>query len=418
MLPAHGTGDAVAEKGYDYFLVGKWEAGELLPALADGFRVRPDEVDIAYDEDGVAAEDRNWAAPVQCEAYPVHGDCSWILQLYAHGLAEVPDSRTLGLRLARWAGRVVLYSAPLIRPSAYWMATPDGRVGRARMYDPEDDWPDGTWRLETMELTVPQLPCVTVDVVYEMIGDEIEDHRPVHALRALVAALRGCCPEGGLELRGSLATGTHDRFSDFDLRWTVPGERFAEAVAGAGAYLGRSLPLLAARSDPEFHDTPDRRLLTYFFRGLPLFWRLDLEVRAATPPAGPVPAGGEWPLPVSALANAVGAVKAVARGRSEEEIRGLLDRGFARAGSRERATGRWAADVVRLADAAERAAGDGDPAAGELAARVRELVRDELVEGVPGQGLAGGSGPGPGPSHWMPCRHPAARAPSAPERSP
>ncbi|MFF4951538.1 hypothetical protein [Streptomyces chattanoogensis] len=295
----------MAEGGYDYFLVGKWEAEELLPALAEGFRVRPDEVDIAYDEDGAGAEDRNWAAPVLCEAHPVHGDCSWILQLYAHGLAEVPDSRTLGLRLARWSGRVVLYSAPLVRPSAYWMATPDGRVGRARMYDPEDDWPDGTWRLETVELTVPQLPCVAVDFVYEMIGDEMEDHRPVHTLRALVAALRECCPEGGLELRGSLAAGTHDRFSDFDLRWTVPGERFAEAVAGAGAHLGRSLPLLAARSDPELHGTPDRRLLTYFFRDPPLIRRLGLEVRAAGGGGGD-PAAGELAARVRELVRHTG----------------------------------------------------------------------------------------------------------------
>ncbi|MFJ9854557.1 hypothetical protein [Streptomyces sp. NPDC101150] len=270
-------------RGYDFFLAGKWAAHELLPMLADGFRVRPDEIDIAYDEAGADAEDRNWGARVLCSAGPVGGDCSWLLEVYAHGLAEVPDSRTLGLRLARLAGRVVLYSAPLARPSAYWMATPDGRVGRARMYDPEDDWPVGTWRLDAVELETPQLPFVPVEFIYEMIGDEAECHPLAQTLRGIVAALRTYCPEGRVELRGPLATATHDRYSGVDLRWTVPGERFAGVAAGVGDHLAGSHPLLTARSDPDFHHAPDRRLLTYFFRDLPLFRRLDLEIRAARP---------------------------------------------------------------------------------------------------------------------------------------
>ncbi|MFI9047750.1 hypothetical protein [Streptomyces sp. NPDC053427] len=43
--------------------------------------------------------------------------------------------------------------------------------------------------------------------------------------------------------------------------------------------------------------------------------------------------------------------------------------------------GDWSADIVRLVAAAERAAGDGDPAARALGARLRELVRTELAEG-------------------------------------
>ncbi|MFG2208720.1 hypothetical protein [Streptomyces sp. NPDC048638] len=369
-------------RGYDFFLAGRWEARELLPALAAGFGVRPGEVDVAYDEPGADAEDRHWNAAVLCNALPVHGDCTWYLDVHAGDIADLPDSRTLALRLARWSGRVVLYSAPLLRPSAYWAAAPDGGVGRARMYDP-DDGPDGAWRIDALERATSRLPLARIDFVYEMIGDEIAYHPLAGALRGIVATLRDHCPEARLELRGSLATATHDRYSDLDLCWTVPGERFAAAVAGIDDRLDRTHPLLTARSDPDFHQAPDRRLLTYFFRELPLFRRLDLEIRAATPPTGPVPAGGGWPLPVSALANAVGAVKAVARECPAQTVRGLLDRGFARVGAGERASGRWARDVVRLTEAAERAAADGDPADGdpavrELAARVRETAWETL----------------------------------------
>ena len=59
----------------------------------------------------------------------------------------------------------------------------------------------------------------------------------------------------------------------------------------------------------------------------------------------------EWSRPASALANALGAVKAVARGRFED-ARGLLDRGFARIDVADSASGRWVDDITRLARAA------------------------------------------------------------------
>ncbi|WIY07042.1 hypothetical protein QRX60_25485 [Amycolatopsis mongoliensis] len=43
----------------------------------------------------------------------------------------------------------------------------------------------------------------------------------------------------------------------------------------------------------------------------------------------------------------------VGRGRFDD-ARGLLDRGFERIGSADRATGEWAADVARLASACAR----------------------------------------------------------------
>jgi hypothetical protein len=93
---------------------------------------------------------------------------------------------------------------------------------------------------------------------------------------------------------------------------------------------------------------------------MPLFWRLDLDVRAASVandrhydaenPAARA-GDGEWSRPASALANAIGAVKAVARSQ-DATARGLLDRGFARIDEPDRATGAWGGDVARLARAA------------------------------------------------------------------
>ena len=60
-------------------------------------------------------------------------------------------------------------------------------------------------------------------------------------------------------------------------------------------------------------------------------------------------------------------MKAVARGRSDD-ARGLLDRGFERIGSAERATGEWAADIARLASACSRAEPELAGYAAEIAA--------------------------------------------------
>jgi hypothetical protein len=80
--------------------------------------------------------------------------------------------------------------------------------------------------------------------------------------------------------------------------------------------LERVRPVGAVRTSPVFFHSPTRRPQ---FTGVPFFWRPDLAVREASADPGrdePVaPAqDGEWSHPASAL----GAVKAVARGRSED----------------------------------------------------------------------------------------------------
>ncbi|MFI0711988.1 hypothetical protein ACH4SK_15280 [Streptomyces inhibens] len=359
--------------GYGFCVVGDCAPGALTAALAQCLGVRAADVEVAGEE--YDPQTRNWQAAVSCDCAAADGEVSWVLDVYvSERVPAPPGSRDLARGLAAALGRVVVCEARPYQSGACWVAVPDGRTVRGRLYDPGDVAGRTGFVMDALESPLPQFPDARTDFIYEAVslgrGWDFSQ-----ALRGLSSALRLWCPEGRLELRGSLATDAYDRFSDIDLRWTVPGERFAAAVAGAGECLGRVRPLLTARSDPEFHGAPDRRLLTYFFRDLPLFWRLDLEVRAASPSAGAIPAGGDWPPAVGALANAVGAVKAVRRGRDVETVRGLVERGFARVGAGEPASGRWAEDLVRLADAAERV----DPGARALALRVRELVTAELT---------------------------------------
>jgi len=195
-------------------------------------------------------------------------------------------------------------------------------------------------------------------------------------------ALETYCPGSRTELTGSLASGTADAFSDIDIVWVVPDARFPDCLTRVAETLDQVQPVDSVRSDPDLHRSDRRRLLFVRFADVPLFWRLDLDVRTASVADDPHydednPAAraheDEWSRPASALANAVGAVKAAARQR-QEEARGLLDRGFARIGENDRATGDWTNDVTRLA----RAAAQRDCALADLAARVVALASGYL----------------------------------------
>lgn len=237
------------------------------------------------------------------------------------------------------------------------------------------------------------------------------------------SALGAQCPGSVAALRGSLARGTADMYSDIDLAWTVPDAEFDACVAAVGDCLGAVRVVASLRSDPAFHQSPDRRLMFVAFRDMPLFWRLDLEVTTASteqigqvgqigqarqtcrtgasvlpvsgPVSGPTPApleswGGRqpqdsvsprtaetprWSLAASALANAVAVVKAVLRGQPDVAT-GLLERGLQRVGASGVASGRWREDVVRLADASAQY----EPAQRPLALQIKRLAAELLRE--------------------------------------
>lgn len=197
---------------------------------------------------------------------------------------------------------------------------------------------------------------------------------------AVIAALTAAGPGSRAGLLGSLAAGTADGYSDIDVEWVVPDGRLDACAAQARSVLERVRPVAAVRTSPDFLHSPMRRLLFVRFTGVPLFWRLDLAVREASAPVDPAfdepvaPArDDEWSRPASALANALGAVKALARGRFED-ARGLLDRGFARIGVADSASGRWVNDITRLA----RAAVAQEPGLTPLAEETVQLAGAEL----------------------------------------
>ncbi|MFE6766691.1 hypothetical protein [Streptomyces sp. NPDC057689] len=195
---------------------------------------------------------------------------------------------------------------------------------------------------------------------------------------AVRAALEYHCPGSRTELRGSLARGTADAFSDIDVDWTVPDSLFPDCLTGVAEALGTVRPVESLRCDPDFYRSDRRRLLFVRFTGVSLFWRLDVDVRTESVAEDPHydvrnPAArardDEWSPAASALANAVSVIKAVARSRADE-AHGLLNRGFARIDEDDGATGDWFGDVTRLARAAAR----HDSALADLAARVEELA--------------------------------------------
>jgi predicted nucleotidyltransferase len=195
-------------------------------------------------------------------------------------------------------------------------------------------------------------------------------------VRRITSALRDAGPGCRVELRGSLAEHRADEYSDIDLLWTVPDQDLAALAAAAPEILSAVQPVLSVRSVPELQRSPKRRLLFVLFEAVPLFWRLDLDLRAAsvaTDPSydldNPAAAGTDWSLAASALANAIAAIKAIRRG-SPDTARGLLERGFARISVRHDPVGADLTGILALADAASHQ----DPTLAPLATRVHALA--------------------------------------------
>ncbi|MEU2839775.1 hypothetical protein ABZ776_22115 [Streptomyces sp. NPDC007076] len=207
---------------------------------------------------------------------------------------------------------------------------------------------------------------------------ELDPVRRAAFARELMRALAAHCPGSRAELRGSLARGTSDAYSDVDLAWTVPGDRFDACLASVREVLEAVRPLDSLRTDPESRDSRERRLVFAAFRGLPLFWRVDLEIAASPAARGEghsAAHGDDWSPYASALANAVAATKAVLRGQPQN-AQGLLERGLRRAGAPDGPSGRWFDDICRLAGTAAAR----EPALSPLADRVLRLAGSHLAQ--------------------------------------
>ena len=208
---------------------------------------------------------------------------------------------------------------------------------------------------------------------------DLRPERRARIVAAIATALRAAIPGSDVALRGSLATGVADEFSDIDLRWEVPVDDLEMAVAAVPDALSRVAPVVSIRVDPDLRDWAHNRLLFVRLAGLPLFWRVDLEVQASFADSAddtdPTPATAAWSSAASALANAVAVIKAVLRGQSDD-ARGLLKRGFERIGGTYHPQESWLSSIVRLTNAAA----DSDPHVADVAAEVEALAASLLAD--------------------------------------
>lgn len=197
--------------------------------------------------------------------------------------------------------------------------------------------------------------------------------------RKVMHALADSVPDARAELRGSLADGRADDYSDIDVLWELPDEQFATGVMRLRDILTVVHPVESLRADPLLQRSPRHRLVFVRFASLPLFWRLDLEVFARS--AGRDPAcdlddpaahGTDWSVAESALANAVATIKAYLR-RQEDVADALLARAFQRLGQSPVA-GDLAARISTLTSLAT----EVEPAVADLAERVATLAHAAL----------------------------------------
>ena len=166
------------------------------------------------------------------------------------------------------------------------------------------------------------------------LDTEIRDALTQRILTSLESAAQGSIAQ----LRGSLADGNADTYSDIDVLWEVPDNLFQVSVDRIGDILSEAHPVESLRSAPDFQNSDKRRLFFVQFQDIPLFWRADIDVFAQSVQRdfqynvnNEAARGNDWSLTHSALMNAIAAVKALLR-HEEDTARQLLVRGFKRVG--------------------------------------------------------------------------------------
>jgi predicted nucleotidyltransferase len=207
------------------------------------------------------------------------------------------------------------------------------------------------------------------------IGLEVDERARLVA--GLLGELVMAVPGSTAILRGSLAEGRADRYSDIDLLWDVPDAAFSTSIAELPVTLERVRPVASLRFDPDFQHSAKRRLAFIRFAGVPLFWRVDLDVFARSvgrdpdyDRANPSARGTSWSIAESSLANAIAAIKAQRRGH-ESEAAALLARAEARLGVAPPQV-----DLQRRIGLLVDAAAANDPALAALAADIRRLLKE------------------------------------------
>ncbi|MDI3405620.1 hypothetical protein [Streptomyces cavernicola] len=233
-------------------IVGSPGVGELARLLAGVWGVTPDDIDLADAADEGA--ERNWTATVLCEYRQVVGDVRLLLQVYVQEwMASPPDEAEAAGRLARLAGRTVLYP---VGEYDYAAATPAGDVIRVRVVEPDDE--HEPWRVTMAEAPVPGLGGAVVEPLPEKL-------RAVPLATPATDAFRACAdPDGTLP-----GDAPENRARAALLHWERLVRRMAEGWPPDGTY----------RRDLYADDLEARDDLSEL--GLPAPVRLDLDARLA-----------------------------------------------------------------------------------------------------------------------------------------
>jgi predicted nucleotidyltransferase len=153
---------------------------------------------------------------------------------------------------------------------------------------------------------------------------------------AVTRALEEAVADSSAGLRGSLARGTSDPYSDIDVFWELPDSQFHDAIDDLGEILASVGPIESIRADPLLQNSDKRRLIFVQFADVSLYWRVDLEIFAASIERDDDydldnrdARGDCWSLTHSALANGVAALKSLLRGDAEKARESLCN-AFAR----------------------------------------------------------------------------------------
>ena len=161
----------------------------------------------------------------------------------------------------------------------------------------------------------------------------------------------------------------------------VGDETFTAAVSAAAGLAARLPSVQTVRIDPGLARSDRRRLVFVRLAGVPLFWRVDLDVRVRSVAADDSyddgnPAARDatgWSPPASAMENAIAAIKSGVRGRTDVTS-GLLSRGYQRIGLVPPPDTSLSGLVTELAESCARL----EPGLTSMAGEVREVAETLL----------------------------------------
>lgn len=139
----------------------------LAVTLAEVLAVPLESVDVNRAD----VDDRNWAAPVLCEVFPIGGDLRQQLDIGIRGqVSKDLSTAVLAAALSARLGSAVLYESSSRSPNSFWIVGPDGLRTRARIRDDEYDDADlNLFRLQAIEHPVATVQGVEIAPIPEVI---------------------------------------------------------------------------------------------------------------------------------------------------------------------------------------------------------------------------------------------------------